>query len=46
MADQALKNKLRLLNLVAHIVVGTPGRLLDLIKRKALKLQDIETLYP
>ena len=27
-----------------HIVVGTPGRLLDLIKRKALKLQDIETL--
>lgn len=28
----------------AHIVVGTPGRLLDLIKRKALKLQDIETL--
>ena len=23
---------------------GTPGRLLDLIKRKALKLQDIETL--
>ncbi|MGP6140410.1 MULTISPECIES: DEAD/DEAH box helicase [unclassified Jeotgalibaca] len=27
-----------------HIVVGTPGRLLDLIRRKALKLQDIETL--
>ena len=25
-------------------MVGTPGRLLDLIKRKALKLQDIETL--
>ncbi len=28
----------------AHIVVGTPGRLLDLIKRKALKLDHIETL--
>ena len=27
-----------------HIVVGTPGRLLDLIRRKALKLQNIETL--
>lgn len=24
--------------------MGTPGRLLDLIKRKALKLQNIETL--
>ena len=28
----------------AHIVVGTPGRLLDLIKRKALKLDHVETL--
>lgn len=28
----------------AHIVVGTPGRLLDLIKRKALKLNHVETL--
>ena len=27
-----------------HIIVGTPGRLLDLIRRKALKLQNIETL--
>lgn len=27
-----------------HIVVGTPGRLLDHIKRKTLKLQDVETL--
>ena len=27
-----------------QIVVGTPGRVIDLIKRKALKLQDIETL--
>ncbi|HHH5023936.1 TPA: DEAD/DEAH box helicase, partial [Streptococcus pyogenes] len=28
----------------AHIVVGTPGRLLDLIKRKALILDHVETL--
>ena len=27
-----------------HIVVGTPGRLLDLIKRKVLKLNHVETL--
>ncbi|SFH82277.1 DEAD/DEAH box helicase [Pisciglobus halotolerans] len=27
-----------------HIVVGTPGRMLDLIKRKVLKLNHIETL--
>ncbi|WP_124057867.1 DEAD/DEAH box helicase [Vaginisenegalia massiliensis] len=27
-----------------QIVVGTPGRILDLIKRKALKLQDLQTL--
>ena len=40
----SIENKSRRLNQVAHIVVGTPGRLLDLIKRKALKLQDIETL--
>jgi ATP-dependent RNA helicase DeaD len=28
----------------AHIVVGTPGRLIDLIKRKALVLDNIRTL--
>lgn len=28
----------------AHVVVGTPGRVLDLIKRKALKIQDIKWL--
>ncbi|AQS54047.1 ATP-dependent RNA helicase CshA [Jeotgalibaca dankookensis] len=27
-----------------HIVVGTPGRLLDLIRRKSLKLNNVETL--
>lgn len=28
----------------AHIVVGTPGRVLDLIKRKVLKVNNIKTL--
>ncbi|MBC7419756.1 MAG: DEAD/DEAH box helicase [Bdellovibrio sp.] len=27
-----------------HIVVGTPGRLCDLVDRKVLKLQDVQTL--
>ncbi len=27
-----------------HIVVGTPGRLVDLVERKALKLNDVKTL--
>lgn len=27
-----------------HVVVGTPGRLLDLIRRRVLKLQDVHTL--
>ena len=44
MVDQALKNKSKPSKSGAHIVVGTPGRLLDLIKRKALKLDHIETL--
>ncbi|MGX7012837.1 degradosome RNA helicase CshA [Vagococcus silagei] len=34
---RALKNK-------PHIVVGTPGRLLDHIKRRTLKLETVETL--
>ena len=28
----------------AHIVVGTPGRMVDLLKRKALDLSHLETL--
>lgn len=32
------------LNRGAHIVVGTPGRMLDLIKRKKLKISNINTL--
>ena len=39
-----IEKQIKALKSGAHIVVGTPGRLLDLIKRKALKLQDIETL--
>ena len=40
----SIEKQIKALNLVPHIVVGTPGRLLDLIKRKALKFHDIETL--
>jgi len=40
----SIEKQIKALKSGAHIVVGTPGRLLDLIKRKALKLHDIETL--
>ena len=40
----SIEKQIKALKSGAHIVVGTPGRLLDLIKRKSLKLQDIETL--
>lgn len=40
----SIEKQIKALKSGAHIVVGTPGRLLDLIKRKALKLQNIETL--
>ena len=40
----SIEKQIKALKSGAHIVVGTPGRLLDLIKRKALKLQDVETL--
>ena len=39
-----IEKQIKALRSGAHIVVGTPGRLLDLIKRKALKLNNIETL--
>lgn len=39
-----IEKQIKALKSGAHIVVGTPGRLLDLIKRKALKLNGIETL--
>ena len=40
----SIEKQIKALKSRAHIVVGTPGRLLDLIKRKALKLNHIETL--
>jgi len=40
----SIEKQIKALKSGAHIVVGTPGRLLDLIKRKALKLNQIETL--
>ena len=40
----SIERQIKALRSGAHIVVGTPGRLLDLIKRKALKLNHIETL--
>ncbi|MTB59131.1 DEAD/DEAH box helicase [Streptococcus uberis] len=40
----SIDKQIKALKSGAHIVVGTPGRLLDLIKRKALKLDHVETL--
>ena len=40
----SIEKQIKALKSGAHIVVGIPGRLLDLIKRKALKLNQIETL--
>lgn len=41
---QSMSQQLRSLSRGVHIVVGTPGRVLDHIKRKTLKLQDIKYL--
>ena len=40
----SIEKQIKALRSGAHIVVGTPGRLLDLIKRKALKIDHVETL--
>jgi len=40
----SIDTQIRALNKGAHIVVGTPGRTVDLIKRKRLKLQNIKWL--
>ncbi|MGT2906658.1 DEAD/DEAH box helicase [Streptococcus dentiloxodontae] len=40
----SIEKQIKALRSGAHVVVGTPGRLLDLIKRKALKLEQVETL--
>ncbi len=39
-----IDQQIRTLKKGVHIVVGTPGRTLDLIKRKALKIENIEWL--
>ncbi len=38
----SIETQIKQLNRSAQIVVGTPGRVVDLIKRKKLKLEDIE----
>lgn len=40
----SIETQIKALNKGAHIVVGTPGRTVDLIKRKRLKLQNIKWL--
>ncbi len=40
----SIEKQIKALKSGAHIVVGTPGRLLDLVKRKALILDHVETL--
>ena len=39
-----IERQMGLLRYPAHIVVGTPGRLLDLIRRKALRLGKVKTV--
>jgi len=39
-----ISRQMKQLNSGAHIVVGTPGRVLDLIKRKKLKVDNIDRL--
>jgi len=41
---QAISTQLRALKKPQHIIIATPGRLIDLTKRKAVKLNDIEVL--
>ena len=40
----AIQNQIRELNRGAQVVIGTPGRVIDLIKRGNLKLENIEML--
>jgi len=39
-----ISKQMKQLNSGAHVVVGTPGRVLDLIKRKKLKVENIDRL--
>ncbi len=41
---QSIERQIRSLKKGAHIVVGTPGRIIDHIKRKTLNLQNIHTV--
>jgi ATP-dependent RNA helicase DeaD len=41
---QSIGRQIRVLNKGVHIVIGTPGRLIDHIKRKTLDLSGIETV--
>ncbi|MBO1912945.1 DEAD/DEAH box helicase, partial [Microvirga sp. 3-52] len=41
---QEIGRQIRALRNNPQIIVGTPGRLLDLIKRKTLKLENVQTL--
>jgi len=41
---QAISTQINALRKPQHIIIATPGRLIDLSKRKAVKLQDIEVL--
>lgn len=40
----SIEKQIKALRSGAHIVVGTPGRMVDLLKRKALDLSHLETL--
>lgn len=41
---QPIERQIRALNYGVHVVIGTPGRIIDHIKRKTLNLQRINTL--
>lgn len=41
----SIDKQIKALRSGAHIVVGTPDRLLDLIKRKALRLMELKLLF-
>ncbi|MDA9563347.1 DEAD/DEAH box helicase [Flavobacteriales bacterium] len=40
----AISNQMRALKKTQHVIIATPGRLLDLIKRKAVKLNKLQFL--
>ncbi len=41
---QAISTQIRALKKPQHIIIATPGRLIDLTKRKAVKLNDVDVL--